>query len=184
MFKGLFSKKTAKANMGWRYVRYNEKEKAILLIIEPLVGRPDIVYVPDESTWINSSPKWAKQHYSEIIGYLKSLHWNRELEWRVTSSSTVMEKNVSDDFAVPGSLESTPGGREFEKENLFKPESPLKSDEVHNLWCTLETRFAEQASGIVRIFANDIIPDSVFSVISLPILKQNPNVTLEFISED
>ena len=70
LHKGLFTKSTSKANMGWRYVRYTEKDKSIFLIIEPLVGRADIVYVPDGSSWINSAPVWAKQHYIEIIAYL------------------------------------------------------------------------------------------------------------------
>ncbi|MHB8063093.1 MAG: hypothetical protein ACYDG2_10745 [Ruminiclostridium sp.] len=179
---GLFSKSEVKANMGWRYVRYTEKDKSILLTIEPLVGRPDIVYIPDKSSWTQTSPVWAKNRYHEIITYLKSIPWNRNLVWVETAGITVIEKSAYEEYALPGSLEATPGGREFEKENLFQPGSPVKPEEAYQLWCRLEKRFAEQASGKVRLFAENIIPDSVFAVISLPTLKENTNVTLEYIS--
>jgi len=37
---------------------------------------------------------------------------------------------------------------------------------------------------VVKLIVNDIIPNSVFAEISVPTLKANPNIQLEFVNEN
>jgi hypothetical protein len=88
---------------------------------------------------------------------------------------------VDEKYITEGSLESTPGGREFEEKALFDPGQILDRKQAKKLYITLETRFAENVSGNVRIARNEIVPGSIFEKISLPALKKNRNVSLEII---
>ena len=172
--------KHPEAKMGWRYLAYREGKRMLLFNIEPMVDKADIVYFPSEDAWIRTAPKWARLRRGEIVTFINKTSWNRRLEWHETDIN-VIEKSIKEDLAIPGSLESTEAGREFESYGLFNPGNELSPEEAHELWCQLETKFAEQASGLVKIFVGDLIPGSVFEMISLPILKKNPNVKLEFI---
>jgi hypothetical protein len=81
---------------------------------------------------------------------------------------------------IPGSLESTKGGAEFEAKNLFAPGSELTFEQAREIWIMLARRFAQAARGKVTIFADTLIPNSVFKEVELPALRANPQVSLEF----
>jgi hypothetical protein len=172
--------KNQEAKMGWRYLAYQEGKRMLIFNIEPMVDKADLVYLPTEKAWQGTAPKWAKLRRDEIITFIKKISWNRRLDWLETDIN-VIEKGIKEDLVIPGSLESTEAGREFESYGLFNPGNEVSPEEAHELWCQLETKFAEQASGLVRIFVGDLIPGSVFEKISLPTLKKNSNVKLEFI---
>ncbi|MBU3112724.1 hypothetical protein [Clostridium lacusfryxellense] len=178
LFNKIFKRKDKKAIMGWRFIKYTDGNKAIMFVIEPMVGVPDLVYLPDEESWKNYAPNWAKNNYSEIISYIKLIPWNRKLQWNITPTCSIPDYNDNSDAAAPGSLESTSGGRQMENENLFKPGGVINHQQAHVIWERLETRFAQQAQGEVKLFVNDIIPKSVFAEVSLPALKDNPNIQL------
>jgi hypothetical protein len=161
------------AAMGWRYVAYNGREGTMALQIEPMVTLPDIVYVPDDSHWLSDAPDWAKPRRAEILGRLQSIAWRRDLNWRVGVGS------FTDPVALPGSLESTPGGQHLEKERLFDPTSPMAPDQSRLVWHTLVRRFVAQVRGRVRVYASEVIPGSVFAEIELPALRTNPDVQLD-----
>ena len=110
----------------------------------------------------------------EVLARLKGVRWNRDLEWKDTPAG------FSRGGVIPGSLESTKGGAEFEAKNLFAPGSELTVEQAREIWIMLARRFAQAARGKVTIFADTLIPDSVFKEIELPALRANPQVTLEF----
>lgn len=171
------------AGMGWRYVAYVEKDKdaSLSFVIEPMVKGADLVYVPNELNWLRSAPSWARERRSEILARLKSVAWNRKLTWRETEGS-VSVVDPDSDTAVPGSLESTPGGRELEDRRMFEPGSKYTHEEAHKIWHEGARMYSELVKGEVKIFmgGKPAIKDSVFEAIELPTLKKNPNVTLVF----
>lgn len=171
------------ARMGWRYVAYVEKDKGVSLSldIEPMVKGDDRVYVPNESNWLKEAPSWARERRSEILDRLKSVAWNRKLTWREVEYSVSI--SVRDrDIPIPGSLESTPGGRELEDRRMFEPGSKYTHEEAHKIWHEGARMYSELVKGEVNIFmgGKPAIKDSVFEAIELPTLKKNPNVTLVF----
>jgi hypothetical protein len=165
------------AEMGWRYVRYVEGGEGIAFQIEPMVKGGDLVYVPAEGIWSSTAPDWARQRRTEILSRLKSVKWNRKLEWRESDKSRVRDLLVN---PIPGSLESTPGGRSLEERRMFDPASDVSSERAHEMWCEAARDFVRQAKGAATIIMTSVVPDSVFQAIELPELKKNPNVTLVF----
>lgn len=166
------------AEMGWRYVSYSEKNIPLVLQIEPMARDADIVYVPNAEMWLNSAPDWARERREEILERLKSVEWNRKLIWQEGKTS------LGTTGFVPGSLESTRGGRKLEKRRLFHPGSKITHEEAHELWHNAAWLFAEQAKGEVLIFKNQGVPGSVFEQVEMTALERNPNVTLIFKSFD
>lgn len=164
------------ATMGWRYVSYQEHARALRLAIEPMASGPDVVYVPDSESWARTAATWAQDRREEILGNLKSIVWNRTLEWR--EEATSLSNGVHQ--AVPGSLESTEGGKVMESERFFDPGGRLTHEQAHQVWHRLAERFAGAAQGRVTIFATEVIENSVFQVVELPALRSNPRVTLDF----
>jgi hypothetical protein len=165
------------ASMGWRYVAYTEGDVSLSLQIEPMVKGNDLVYVPSESSWLKETPSWRSERRSEILSRLKSYPWNRKLTWQECDDCTL---RLGPHKVLRGSLESTSGGQALEEERLFEPGSKVTHKQAHEKWHEAARMFAEQARGIVTIFAPELIPNSVFQAIELPALKKNPHVTLVF----
>jgi hypothetical protein len=168
------------AQMGWRYVAYREGGGAIALVIEPMVGVPDIVYTPDEQSWSANAPDWARARRAEILARLKSVAWNRDLEWRESQKEKPTFIGLDLNLVVRGSTETTPGGRQLEEKRLFNPSSPVPREKAREMWYEAAREHAHAAKGKVNIFIESTIPNSVFQVIVLPALKENPNVELVF----
>ena len=165
------------AGMGWRYVKYLEKDVFLRLSIEPMVKGNDRVYVPNQAEWLKNAPAGARDKRSKILARLKSVAWNRRLDW--SDCECPFSKLGPDEF-FRGSLESTEGGRALEGRHLFEPGSKLPYRQANKLWHDASRMFAEEARGKVTIFMSELIPNSVFQAIELPTLKKNPNVTLVF----
>jgi hypothetical protein len=163
------------ARMGWRYIKYIESENFVSFQIEPMTVGADLVYIPNTETWLRNAPDWAKQKAAEIINRLKSVQWNRELQW-IEDPNSVFQ--ISDN-AVPGSLESTPGGSQLESGFFFHPGAKMSFPQARQVWCMAARKFAEAARGRVTIFQGGVIPNSVFQQIELPALRSNVNVTLD-----
>jgi hypothetical protein len=68
----------------------------------------------------------------------------------------------------------------MENERLFAPGGRLTPEQAHQVWHTLVRRFVQATRGRVTIFASSVVPGSVFEIITLPELRANPNVTLDF----
>ena len=170
---------TWRAQMGWRYVAYGEEGGAFYLSIEPMVGVPDIVYTPDERRWKEKAPEWARERRAEILSRLKSVAWNRELEWREGSGEGPSPVGADLNHVIPGSLESTAGGRQLEALRFFNPGSSVPFAKARERWYEASREHVKLARGRVRIFVSEVVPNSVFQVIIMPALKENPNVELD-----
>lgn len=153
---------------------YRERQVSVTFQIEPMMSGPDLVYVPDADSWRRLAPGVFRDRRDEVMARLKAVKWNRELKWQE------LPTDFDPEGAVPGSLESTKGGAEFESKNLFAPGSELTFDQARQIWIILAQRFAAGVSGKVTIFADTIVPNSVFQVVELPALRANPAATLEF----
>jgi hypothetical protein len=167
------------ARMGWRYIAYVEGDAWLSLPIEPMFRGHDIVYVPDEENWLKEAPPWARERRGEILQRLMSVAWNRNTNWLEGKYSfSLLGPNLDD--AVPNTLEAMPGGRALENMRMFEPGSKVPHEQAHKLWHEATRMAAQQASGEVSVYSYEMIPNSVFKVIVLPTLKENPRVTISF----
>lgn len=121
---------------------------------------------------------FSAQERLEIIFLLERIAWKRDIR--------VGEANVTPDIdsnagPVNGSIEYTPGYQEMAAKNLFDPQSPLSKSEVKEIYCILEKRFAEGASGVVTIPKDVILQGSVLAEVSIPALKKNKSVQLNLV---
>ena len=74
-------------------------------------------------------------------------------------------------------LEMTPGGRWLDEQQLFRPDSPLTTEQAIQIWGRLSQRYAEGASGNVVAFVDGSRPKAIFNTIEYPSLQKNPNVS-------
>src|SRR6185503_13707229 len=109
------------ATMGWRYVAYAEGDVSFELQIEPMVKGNDVVYVPNEASWLRKDPSWTKERRAEVLSRLKSAAWNRKLSWPEGDYSLILGPHT----VIRGSLESTPGGKALEDQRFFEPGSKV-----------------------------------------------------------
>src|SRR5438045_556551 len=125
------AKSLPSTSMGWRHVAYENGPQRVSLTIEPMASGSDIVYIPTEANWEETAPKWAAGRYKEILSLLKAIHWNRNLEWRVSDGSGVDWEAPT---IIPGTLESTTGGQWLESQRLFHPNGKMSHEQAHELW--------------------------------------------------
>jgi hypothetical protein len=166
--------------IGWKYLSYIQDKEKIIFSIEPMVEEADLIYIPNPESWEKSSPKWASKIREEILRNIKEVNWNRDIEFKECDISLkCMAANENE--IEEGTIESTQAAREFLRLDLFDPDKKVEREQAHELWCTLEMRFAEQVEGKVTIYASDIIENSVFNKITIPTLLKNEKVVLNII---
>lgn len=154
--------------MGWKYVSYVADGEKYVFYIEPMYCGNDIVYCPNKG-----------EIQLKMIEDIKSINWNRNLSYVDAKYEVKSIPGASLEYDK-GAIESTQAGKEFEQLNMFDPQFDMPKEKVHELWCVLERRFAEQAEGKVTIKASNIIEGSVFEKISIPTLIKNEKVVLFF----
>jgi len=167
------------ADMGWRYVTYEESNRWLSLSILPMVVGPDLVQVPDTAIWERDADEWAKRRRQEILSRLRTIAWNRQLEW--TPCVNVTFTALRFDAPRPCSLESTEGGRSLEGLRVFHPGSQATPEEARAIWHQAERAYATAATGLVTIHLKGVIDGSVFTNITITELQQNPSVKLRFV---
>jgi len=101
-----------------------------------MVSGSDLVYVPDADTWKRLAPTAYRDRRDEVLGRLKGVRWNRSLKWEDAAA------DFTDGRVIPGSLESTKGGAEFEAKNLFAPGCELTFEQARALWILIARCFA------------------------------------------
>ena len=168
----------AQFEMQWKQVKYINGGHSVVFEIVPMFQGKDIIFFPSAQLWTEAQNVFSDQERLEIIFLLERIAWKRDIR--------VLEANVEPDIdinnsPVGGSIESTPGYQEMAAKNLFDPQSPLGKSEVKDIYCILEKRFAEGASGMVTIPKNVILQGSVLAEVSIPALKKNKNVVLSLI---
>jgi hypothetical protein len=166
--------------MGWRVLTYQEAGRWLSLQIEPMKDAPCRVYVPSAPMWRAQAPAWASERRETLLGRMREVAWNRELEWLDHDRARFWHRHVDD--PVDGSLESTPGGRQLEQMRLFHPDRPARfsARDSKRAWCAACEQMCLQVQGRVEIDESEVIPGSVFQEIELATLRRNPNVSLRF----
>ncbi|WP_026881388.1 hypothetical protein [Clostridium akagii] len=166
--------------MGWKHLSYIQGDEKIVFNIEPMVGEADIIYIPNDEIWSESQINWARESKKEILRDINTIDWNRDI---VLNECDIALKcmPIDNDEIEEGTMESTEAAKEFGSLYLFDPDKKVQKEQVHELWCTLEQRFAEQAQGKVTVYANAIIENSVFNKISIETLLKNDNVVLNIV---
>ena len=183
---GLFnwrSRATWKADMWYRFVVYREGHAFVSLEIDVMADGPDVVANPSERAWQDTAPRFVRTRREAVLQRLKSVAWNREVVWEESEYATCLSHDPKVGPLVQGCIEATPGGRYLEEQQFFQPGSPLSFAEARQVWTEAERKLAAQASGTVRLAVANAKPNSMFLLVSLPALKQNPNVTLDFVDE-
>ncbi|MBU3102326.1 MULTISPECIES: hypothetical protein [Clostridium] len=166
--------------MGWKYLSYINGEEKIVFKIEPMVGEADIIYTPNDEIWKACDSKWASQNRKKILNDIKSVEWNRNIafnECNIGLKCMPVDKTEIEE----GTMESTKAAKEFQTLYLFDPDKKVEKEQAHELWCTLEKRFAKGVEGKVTIYANSIIENSVFNKISIVTLLENDKVILNIV---
>lgn len=158
----------AYVQMGWKYVCYAGNGKKYMFIIEPMMNGKDIVYCPKND-----------KKLANMINVIKSIQWNRTLEYIDSNYDVKVIEEAAQEYEK-GTLESTQAGKEFTQLNMFDPGFDLPEMKVHELWCVLEKRFAEQVEGKVTIKASNVVKDSVFDKITIPTLSKNLKAVIMF----
>ncbi len=169
-----------KIDMRWKSVSYIKNDLKLCFSIEPMMNCEAIVYFPSEQRWRTIENELSEEERLEIIFLLERIAWKRKI--KVVIMDIIPEiLNLQHDIVLTGSMESTQAGRKIEEENLFDPKSPLTMEQVHELYISLEKKFAENVEGAVTINAKSSWENSVFNRITLPLLKQNVNAQLHYV---
>jgi len=166
--------------MGWRFLCYIQGNEKIVFNIEPMVEESDILYIPRNEIWRKSSLKWAGENKSEILRVIKAIDWNRDIRFDECDIELKCMLTDQDEFKE-GTMESTEAAKKFERLYLFDPDKKVEKEQAHELWCTLEKRFAEEVKGRVTIYLKSIIENSAFNKITMPTLLENEKVILNII---
>ncbi len=168
----------AQFDMQWKQVKYINGKHSIALEIVPMFRGSDLIIFPDTLRWDGIQNVYSDQERKEIIFLLERIGWKRDL--RVIEAN-VMPAVDEDATAVSGSLESTGGYQKLAANYLFDPQSPLNKSEVKEIYCILEKRFAQGASGVITIPKDIILKGSVLEEVSIPALKENKSVVLKLV---
>jgi len=168
----------AQFEMQWKQGKYINGGHSVVFEIVPMFLGKDIIIFPSTQLWTETQNVFSDQERLEIIFLLERIAWKRDI--RVIETNVEPEVDMNN-RPVNGSLESTPGYQEMAAKNLFDPQSPLSKSEVKEIYCILEKRFAENASGGVTIPKNMILQGSVLAEVSIPALKKNNSVRLNLV---
>jgi hypothetical protein len=166
--------------MAWKHMSYIKGDEKIVFNIEPMVGEADIIYIPNDEIWNVCPIKWISENKNAILSDIKAIDWNRNI---IFNEYDVGLKcmSVDEDEIQEGTIESTVGAKEFQSLYLFDPDKKVEKEQAHELWCTLERRFAEEVKGKVTIYSNSIIENSVYNKITIATLLKNDKAVLNII---
>lgn len=168
----------AQFEMQWKQVKYMNGGHSATFEIVPMNQGKDIVIMPSAKLWNEAQSAFSDQERLEIIVLFERIAWKRDIRVIEADIEPDIDLNVG---PVNGSLESTQGYREMAANNLFDPQSPLSKQQAKEIYCILEKRFAEGASGIVTIPKDFILHGSILAEVSIPALEKNPSVQLSLV---
>ena len=80
--------------LNWRSIRYREGREAIQLETLYDSAGPNGVRFPDENTWIEAAPAWARDRRSEILKRMRSGAFEYKLDWRTDPQATLRPESL------------------------------------------------------------------------------------------
>ncbi|HWP80329.1 MAG TPA: hypothetical protein VN446_06760 [Candidatus Acidoferrum sp.] len=168
----------AQFEMQWKQVKYMNGGHSAAFEIIPMYRGKDIVIMPSATLWREGQSVFSDQERLEIIVLLERIAWKRDIRVIEVNTPPAIDSNTG---PVSGSLESTTGYQEMATKNLFDPQSPLSKEQAKEIYCILEKRFAEGASGMVTIPKSVILQGSILAEVSIPVLEKNSSVHLNLV---
>lgn len=173
----ILSDKT-KIEMRWKQCTYIRSYDFVVFEIVPMLTGKDIIIIPSLSNWLYKQDVFSEVEREKIISSLYETAWKRDLN--------IVELNVTPyvnrKLAIgQGMIESTEGYIRITQDNLFDSNSVLNKEQVKQIYCTLEERFALAAQGIVRVPKELLLEGSIMKEISLPARERNCNVQISII---
>jgi hypothetical protein len=166
----------AMIEMSWKQVKYINHDSFIILQIIPMIKAKDIILIPNKERWRNIENVFSLNEREEIIFLLEHINWKRDINIIELDIYPILNK----EFDInTGMIESTKGYDILNKENLFDVDSKLEKEQVKNVYCKLEEKFAKISNGTVVISRDLLIKGSVLYEITMPAFEKNSNVILE-----
>ena len=157
--------------MAWRSLRLDIGTATLHLGIEPFVEGPDRVLVPGAAAWERADRTLTPALRAEVLRQIRGADWNRDLIWQDAHWADL----VDDTTLRAGSVEATPAGQAMLAEDPFSSGTVIDREMVRHAFLTLETRYAEAASGRAAIWVDRLEPGSVMFEVSLRTLQKNPH---------
>lgn len=165
--------------MQWKQIKYTNYDKYIIFQIIPMMEGRDLVLIPNKKRWNLIESIFTLEEREEIIFLLEKISWKRDLKIVELDIEPFVNKRIS---ISHGMIEATEGYVQLSNENLFDPTSKLEKNQVKKLYCILEEKYAKGILGEVIVPKETIVKGSVMEKITLPILKNNKNVKLNYVS--
>lgn len=167
-----------KFEMQWKQVTYIRDNDFVVFEIIPMLTEKDIVMFPNLSNWLNKQEVFSSDERQEIIFLLERIAWKRDIKIVELDILPHVNRKI---VINQGMIESTEGYIKLAKENLFDVNTVLSKDQVKEIYCKLEEKFAKATQGIVKIPKEVLLEGSIFKEISIPALEKNEQVQLSII---
>lgn len=169
----------ALVEMQWKQIKYQNHDNYIVFPIVPMVTNEDIIILPNKNKWKDIEYIFSFEEREEIILLIERIAWKRDIKLIELDCDIFVDREIP---VSKGMIESTKGYIKLSDENLFDPNRKLGKEQVKSLFCRLEERFAESISGRVIIPRENILKGSVMGEVTIPILANNKNVIINYIS--
>ncbi len=164
-----------KVEMQWKQVTYIKGDDYAIFEIVPMLDDRDIVIMPNLSNWLTKQERFSKDERNEIIFLLERIAWKRDI--KIVEMDVF--PHVNKKYEVnQGMIEATEGYIKLTRENLFDVDSKLNKNQVKEVYCKLEKKFAETSQGIVKIPKELLINGSVVKEVCIPAFERNEKVKL------
>lgn len=164
-----------KIEMQWKQVIYIKSNNYVVFEIIPMLTGKDVVIFPNRLNWSTKQNLFSCDERAEIIFLLERIAWKRDLRIVEMDVPPYVNKKIE---VLQGMIESTEGYIRLTRENLFDTDSKLNKNQVKEIYCKLERKFAESAQGVVKIPREILINGSVIKEVCLPVLERNAKVKL------
>ena len=168
----------ASLEMTWKQVKYINHNNFIVFEIIPMYRTADIIVIPNKEKWKRIQSYFNLEEREEIIFFLQQVNWKRDIKIVELNIEAYVDRELS---IKKGMIEATEGYCILASKNLFDFNSELSKEQVKEIYCRLEKRFAEAMKGVVRIPQELMIEGSIMNEVTIPVLKGNPNVILEIL---
>ena len=164
--------------MQWKQAIYTKGDNYVALEIVPMLTGKDIVIFPNCSNWKTEQNVFSEDERKEIMFLLERITWKRDLRILELDVRPYINEKPK---IKQGMIELTQGYARLVKENLFDADNSLSKEQVKEIYCKLEKKFAESARGKVEIPKELLIKGSVIREYVMPIFENNKNIQIKLL---
>lgn len=168
----------AKIEMTWKEVKYINHQDYIIFQVIPMYQEKDIIIIPNKEQWKSVQNIFTFCEREEILFLIEHIKWKRDIKLIDLDVEPMINKEPA---CIEGTIESTQGYKILTKENLFDVNSKLENDQVKDVYCKLEEKYALSCKGSVLVKKELLIEGSIVNELCIPILRENSNVKIVII---